>query len=142
MAIAFASLILVSFHWRRRLQRFACLLLLAAMILQVQTSVSRPDLTIWMFDVGQGDAMLLQARDGTTTLIDTGTEAAGRADLLPALQALGIRKLSQVIITHGHADHAGGLMSLLTPGKTGRIVVPQISLDQLTNPDSDASEKF
>jgi len=137
LAIALTSLIIVSFHWRRRMQRLACLLLLAAMILQLQTSVTRPDLTIWMFDVGQGDAMLLQARDGTTTLIDTGTEAAGKADLQPALQALGIRKLSQVIITHGHADHAGGLKSLLTPVKIDRIVVPQISLDQLTNSDNE-----
>ncbi len=136
LVLAFICLLIHSFHWRRRLQRLVCLLLLAALILQLRANLTQPELTIWMLDVGQADTMLLKARDGTITLIDTGTEATETAVLVPALQALGLRRLDQVIITHGHADHAGGLANLLKSRKTMNVVVPQVSLDLMAVQDN------
>lgn len=70
-------------------------------------------------DVGQGDAILLQYPDGTADLVDGGgfwNEEAldtGTSVLLPYLCSLGIRELHRVFLTHAHADHMNGLISLM-----------------------------
>ncbi|MDO4708293.1 MAG: DNA internalization-related competence protein ComEC/Rec2 [Pseudomonadota bacterium] len=78
--------------------------------------VPRPrsgELEIVQLDVGQGTAILLRTRQHDV-LYDTGPAAAGGFDagervVLPALHALGVRRLSAIIISHADADHAGGL---------------------------------
>ena len=68
-------------------------------------------LEIHMIDVGQGESILL--RSGTETmLIDTGLRESGD-DVSAYLQALGIRKLDRLLITHDHSDHRGGLRRVL-----------------------------
>lgn len=86
---------------------------------------ARAETRITILDVGQGDALLYQpAFSQDAWLIDTGgrmlfSEAGVRLDpesaqkdLLPALKALGIRRLTGVIITHPDADHMGNLLGL------------------------------
>lgn len=63
-----------------------------------------PPLVVHFFDVGQGDATLLQHGD-VTILIDAGRH--DRRDVLPYLQAAGVERLTLVIATHPHADHIG-----------------------------------
>lgn len=70
---------------------------------------------IWFFDVGQGSAIYVQI-EGKDLLIDTGTAEAGVNVLIPALQALGVKKLDLVIVTHLDEDHVGGLKPLLEAG--------------------------
>ncbi|MEM1091090.1 MAG: DNA internalization-related competence protein ComEC/Rec2 [Pseudomonadota bacterium] len=75
-----------------------------------------PELQV--FDAGQGTAAFFGHRD-KTTLIDTGPGAsdgwnAGTAVIAPSLQHRGVTHLNQVIISHGDADHAGGLHGLQT----------------------------
>ncbi len=68
-------------------------------------------LEIHMIDVGQGESILL--RSGTETmLIDTGLRESGD-DVSAYLQALGVRKLDRLLITHDHSDHRGGLRRVL-----------------------------
>lgn len=69
-----------------------------------------PDL--YALDLGGVNAYLIAADNGLT-LIDTGP--AGSAERLArALDTLGyvIGDISQIIVTHAHADHAGGLAEL------------------------------
>ncbi len=77
-------------------------------------------LTVYMLDVGQGDALLLVSPDGKTMLVDT-----GRADktetVLGALQSLGIEKLDVLLLTHCHEDHAGGAAALVQKIKVGKV---------------------
>jgi len=55
---------------------------------------------------------LLAAEGGTAMLIDAGVGAPGHlADLAAALDARHAR-LTHVLVTHGHADHAGGATAL------------------------------
>jgi competence protein ComEC len=71
-----------------------------------------------MFDVGQGEALLLEA-GGTRLQIDAGgapfgggLDIGGRV-LAPALWARGVTRLDALLLTHGDPDHIGGAPSLL-----------------------------
>lgn len=78
-----------------------------------------------VLDVGQGDALLYRpAFSQETWLLDTGgrlvfgdegavlNQSAAQQDLLPALKALGVRRLTGVVISHPDADHMGNLLAL------------------------------
>ncbi|MEQ8331412.1 MAG: lamin tail domain-containing protein [Longimicrobiales bacterium] len=70
----------------------------------------RPDepLAITFLDVGQGDAILIQAPGGRTALVDAGPQAP-----LDELRDLGITSLDLVVATHPHHDHIGGMDDVL-----------------------------
>lgn len=77
-------------------------------------------LTLTMFDVGQGDASLVQFADRSTLLVDTGGIPFGGGSfdigsrvLAPALWARGVRRLDALLLTHGDPDHIGGAGALV-----------------------------
>ncbi len=66
---------------------------------------------MWQLDVGQGLAVLLRTRQHSL-LYDAGP-ARGESDLgervvLPTLRKLGVDSLDLLVVSHAHADHAGG----------------------------------
>ena len=75
----------------------------------------RPELSLSVLDVGQGDAILV--RDGRRALlVDGGGWALGDVAgsvLVPTLAAAGLRKLDAVVLTHPDRDHCRGLVQLL-----------------------------
>ena len=70
-------------------------------------------LRLTFIDVGQGDAVVIETPGGAALLVDSATENAARAQILPLLRRWGRRRLDSVVITHRHADHAGGVSALL-----------------------------
>jgi competence protein ComEC len=81
-----------------------------------------------MFDVGQGDALLVQGA-GAAVLIDAGRAIPGVLDLgrsvvIPALAALGVERLDAVVATHGDIDHRGGVASVLETLPVGQLWLP------------------
>ena len=74
-----------------------------------QTCAQAGSLTIHFIDVGQGDAILLEA-DGTTILVDGGYASATVEDYL---QAQDIQDIDLMVATHPHADHIEGLTEVL-----------------------------
>jgi competence protein ComEC len=70
-----------------------------------------------VFDVGQGESMLLET-GGHTLLVDTGGVPfgggvdIGRRVLAPALWTRGIRSLDAMLVTHGDPDHLGGAVAV------------------------------
>lgn len=120
LLLMFYVLVLALFVLHRQPIR-ARVLILALLVLNLhvwnEARHAAPRLRITFFDVGQGDAALLEFPQGERLLIDTGpwlgTTNAGARVLLPYFHRQGIRRLHGVVISHPHADHLGGLPALL-----------------------------
>jgi len=79
-------------------------------------------------DVGQGDALVVQGRRGAV-LVDAGPATPGGVDLgrrvvVPALAALGIRRLDLLVVTHADLDHRGGVPSVLEHVPVAAVWLP------------------
>ncbi len=83
----------------------------------VRNQHTQEHLQLTFFDVGQGDAVLIQTAEGRNYLYDTGMWSpfgnSGERFILPHLRAEGIRKLDGIFLSHPHADHIGGLLPIL-----------------------------
>ena len=108
--------------WHRTHLRWKALgLLLVSVLLWGGTSLwehwKRPRIECLFLDVGQGDATLIRTHDHRYWLIDTGVYSpgyeSGSRTILPVLRRLGVDRLHGVVLSHPHADHVGGVLSLI-----------------------------
>ncbi|WP_217239922.1 ComEC/Rec2 family competence protein [Streptomyces sp. AC555_RSS877] len=102
----------------------ACALLALLAVVQpppltrVITGWPPPGWRLAMCDVGQGDATVLAAGEGTGVVVDAGPDPA----LVDhCLRALGITRIPLVVLTHFHADHVAGLPGVLRGRSVGAI---------------------
>ncbi|MEX0604190.1 MAG: DNA internalization-related competence protein ComEC/Rec2 [Marinobacter sp.] len=89
--------------------------------------VEKPEL--WVWDVGQGLSVLFRHQD-QVLLYDTGPEtpsgySAVNSVVLPNLAYLGVRKINTLVLSHGDADHAGGLEELFEEMAVGQVLSGQ-----------------
>ncbi|AYN12035.1 DNA internalization-related competence protein ComEC/Rec2 [Pseudomonas putida] len=87
---------------------------------------------VWQLDVGQGLAVLLRTRHHSL-LYDAGP-ARGESDLgervvLPTLRKLGVGGLDVMVISHAHADHAGGAEAIARGLPIKRIIGGEALVD-------------
>ncbi len=98
----------------------------AAVWLPVLHGETRPALDVLFFDVGQGDAALVSLPNGRHLLVDAGVRDPytdqGERTILPHLRWAGIDRLDAVVISHPHADHLGGLPTLLRNVRIAQVV--------------------
>ena len=117
---------MISIQWRpdrRRLRRFGFVVFVwwlvafvgSPPLLHGRSEPAPEPPRIVFFDVGQGDAALVQGREATM-LIDTGggrnDGTAGRR-LVRGLRALGARQVDVLVVTHGDLDHRAGANRIL-----------------------------
>ncbi|WP_234390307.1 ComEC/Rec2 family competence protein [Streptomyces sp. MMG1533] len=85
---------------------------------RVITGWPPPGWRLAMCDVGQGDATVLAAGDGTGVVVDAGPDPT----LVDhCLRTLGITRIPLVVLTHFHADHVAGLPGVLRGRSVGAI---------------------
>lgn len=83
--------------------------------------VQKPELEISFFDVGQGDAIFIESKDGTQILIDGGPPNRILPNLGSAMPFFD-KFIDVVVLTHPHADHVSGLLEVLERYNVGLIV--------------------
>ena len=108
-----------------RLWRVSALLLVLPLLWPTQSGSGAPawgQLRLSVLDVGQGTAVLLRTAEHSL-LFDAGprwgpVSSGGGADagsrvIVPALRALGVRRLDRLVLSHSDTDHIGGAASVM-----------------------------
>lgn len=85
------------------------------------------EVSVTFLDVGQGDAVLI-AQDGEYCLIDAGP-AETADDLAILLTRMGVAELRLLVLTHPHADHAGGMARVLESCTVRELLLPPDDAD-------------
>ncbi|SCK06720.1 competence protein ComEC [Streptomyces sp. AmelKG-D3] len=89
-----------------------------APLTRVVTGWPPPDWAFALCDVGQGDAMVLAAGEGTGVVVDAGPDPRS---VDRCLRDLGVTRVPLVVLTHFHADHVRGLPGVLRGRAVGAI---------------------
>lgn len=76
--------------------------------------------SVTVLDVGQGDAVLLRSA-GRIALVDGGRDPVVLAD---RLRDHGVGRIDLLVVSHGDADHAAGLVGIMSTHGVGRIWIP------------------
>lgn len=87
--------------------------LMLALAPQGDEAAAPQGLTIVVADVGQGDGVVIQAPDGVVHCVDAGTNGQGSATIVPLIQSLQPTGYGYTVCSHFHADHLGGLDTVL-----------------------------
>ena len=83
-------------------------------------------------DIGQGDALVLNAGPDAAVVIDAGPDPDA---VDGCLRRLGVRRIPYLLLTHFHADHVEGL-----PGVLRGRAVAEIGVSPLPDPPGQAAE--
>ena len=133
-------LMLLFLYWSEEAKRKRCLVLITMLLnLYIWEKVwQEPNqLRVTFFDVSQGDASLFEFPDQQTLLVDAGDRTEridyGERVIASYLRRTGIRRLDNVVITHPHKDHLGGITYVLEHFRVDRLFSPKIDYgDSLT----------
>ena len=110
-------------------QRPAVLFLFSVFLLILVISPFRPaspELKVTMIDVGQGESTLVEFPGRRVMLIDGGGLAGSPFDVgervvSPVLWRKGIKRIDDLVLTHPHPDHFGGLVSVARNFRIGEF---------------------
>lgn len=142
LLLACLALCAVTFP-KSRIKRLAALspLLLALVWRAIPSAAAGSGVMhLYFLSVGQGDATLAHLPDGKWMLVDGGGNAndtsarVGPRLLLPALRALGVRRIDYLVLTHEHPDHLQGVSYLAARFEVGEFwegAVPSDALEYL-----------
>ncbi|UZJ23789.1 ComEC/Rec2 family competence protein [Rhodococcus antarcticus] len=78
-------------------------------------------------DVGQGDALVLSAGEGSAVVVDTGPDPSV---IDGCLDRLGVTQVPLVVLSHLHADHVRGLAGVLEGRSVGAVAVGPLHLPE------------
>ncbi len=107
-----------------------CLLLTACALTPPRQTEPPPEgssLAVHFLDVGQGDSALVLC-DGAAMLIDGG-ESDQSSFLYSYLRDLDVRYLDDLVATHPHSDHTGGLSGAVQIAQVGTALSPVADWD-------------
>lgn len=74
----------------------------------------------YALNVGQGDSTLIVFPNGQNMLVDAGT-AESAYYISSFLKGLKIKKIDYLVATHPHADHIGGIVSVMKDFEIGQV---------------------
>jgi competence protein ComEC len=84
------------------------------------------ELRVSFLDVGQGDAAVIEFPDGKVMLVDAGMRSssynAGERTVIPFLKRRGISRIDELVVSHPHEDHLGGMPRVIEQCDIGAAV--------------------
>lgn len=81
-------------------------------------------LKVHFLDVGQGDAIFIELPNQQTMLIDAGNAGNG-TEILSYIRKAGYERLDYVVASHPHADHIGGMATVVKSMPVGTFYMPK-----------------
>lgn len=100
---------------------FAAILMIAMPLALAQKPSG--DLKVYFADVEGGQATLFVPPTGENMLVDAGWPGPKNADhLIELCKLAGIKKIDNLVITHYHVDHVGGVPELAARIPVGRFI--------------------
>jgi competence protein ComEC len=107
----------------RRTRPFVAVAAVVGMLVQipVRSVVSAWPPSGWVFvacDIGQGDALVLNAAPHAAVVVDTGPEPVATDR---CLRDLGVSDIPILFLTHFHLDHVGGISGAMRGRRVGRV---------------------
>lgn len=88
-------------------------------------------IVVTYLDVGQGDSEFIQLPGGKCMLIDASTSDASDT-IIDFISKLGYSKIDYLVATHPHADHIGGMKTIVEHFDIGDIYMPKVSANTKT----------
>lgn len=85
---------------------------------------SNGGLIVHFIDVGQGDSILIELSSGENILIDAGDSDKSEL-VLNYLKANQVEHIHYLIATHPHADHIGGMPTVINNLSIGKVYMPK-----------------
>jgi len=99
----------------------------------IWTAVSRADragvLTVAFLDIGQGDAIYIEAPNGNQILIDGGPSSGALLRALGGVMPFWDRSIDVVIATHPDQDHVGGLPAVIENMRVDSVLTTKNTSD-------------
>lgn len=86
--------------------------------------VGSEDLEVHYIDVGQGDSILIKAKD-KNILIDAGSNSYSDY-LIDYLLSENVSQLDYIFATHPHEDHIGSMDEIIDYFQVGKIIMPNV----------------
>jgi beta-lactamase superfamily II metal-dependent hydrolase len=96
-----------------------------ATVVPGKSATSHGALQVYFIDVEGGQSTLFVGPDGESLLVDTGWPGFNGRDadrIVAACKAAGVTKIDNLLITHYHIDHVGGLPQLVAKIPVGRFI--------------------
>lgn len=123
---------LALWYWHCQRLLLVGLIVLASILAYIFIPGHHGKLKATFLDVGQGDAIYLEAPSGKRILVDGGGSFRsdgfdiGEKVILPFLYRHGVRHLDVVVSTHPDVDHLGGLMTVVKKMRVSLVVIPPL----------------
>ncbi|MFQ5771955.1 MAG: ComEC/Rec2 family competence protein, partial [bacterium] len=123
----FAGLLLIINLNSKKARRWLLIyaLILVNLFVWKESAGNSHDLKVVFFDVGQGDAALLNFPNGKTMLIDGGPRTfqydAGKSVIARHLKREAVDKIDALVLSHAHTDHIGGFLHILRNFKVREV---------------------
>ncbi len=102
--------------------------LLATYAWAVRPAPAPEGLRLHALAVGNGMAVLVRGPGGRNLLYDCGSlsrSRPGEALIVPALRAMGIRRLDALVLSHANLDHYNGVVDVAQAMTVGQVYVPR-----------------
>ena len=130
LALILGWLLLAHRHARLRRTRSQCATLVCGslgLLATGGTGRAPAALSLEAIDIGQGDALLVRVPGGEATLVDTGPDPRAARRIVRVLSRRGVREPVHLVLTHPHADHAGGWATVARLWPPASVALPAMA---------------